>query len=440
MDNYENDNITVRKTSRAKSVDNILNNNLSTSSTLLDTTMMSLPNASPNDSDSSSLKDEIRRLNMELESAHLEIDNLNSENFRLKMDIGQYQKIIETYKKVKLQETKRFSPISARKRNFLKTSSFSTPTKSFSPSILPSNHEPIKKATTLDVGDSSFNTAGSICSTDEIVPTKSLLINDVENSNMMTNKIDYDIDHNERNNHTSLTSGKNLEMTNIPTPNKEPEKLKQQTVTKETQRVMIYADQTGYGVRNTLQELLGEKFAVTSYLKPNATTEEVLKTCVNTCKNFNKSDFVIILTGSNDINPMNIQTYLHHTLCQLKSTNVLVGQIYKNRTLNENNVNNLLKFVCYNCKNSSFIQLHNDSRYPTKYMTMLNACRLIHRQILHMNYKNNFIKYTENLSICRKQIKTKDVAIQTCSVNDVSVQTDNIYIETPLENFFRDSK
>ncbi|KAJ8704580.1 hypothetical protein PYW07_011768 [Mythimna separata] len=355
------------------------------------------------------------------------------------MDIGQYQKIIETYKKVNLSEAKRFSPISARKKSLLRTS-FSTPTKSFSPPT----HQFVKSATMLDVDDSSFNTAGSICSNDGILHTKPLPSNDVndENSSSRMNQFDHDADNNIPIIQKSLTSDKNLEISNIQTIGKEQRNLKLQTQkTSDIQRVMIFADQSGYGVRNTLQDYLGKKFAVTSCLKPYATTEEVLKTCVNNCKDFSKSDFVIILAGSNDVNPMDIQTYLHHTVCQLKFTNVIVVPIYRNKTLNERNVNALLKFVCYNCKNSSFVQLCNESHTTTKYMRMLNACRLIHRQLLHVNYKNNFQKYTENLIIQQsKQKATREVAVQTCSLNDISVQTDNIITTPNLENFFRDQK
>lgn len=203
-------------------------------------------------------------------------------------------------------------------------------------------------------------------------------------------------------------------------------------VTEQQQRVMIFADQSGYGVRNMLQSYLGKGFLVTSMIKPNATIEEVLKCCASSCKDFNKSDFVLILAGSNDKNPINIQTYLYYTLCQMKFTNVLIGQIYNNNYLNVSNVNQLLKLVCNNCKNSCFVPLNNDFNTPWNRVNKLHACRLLHRQILHENYKIKYLTYTKNVA------SHKEIILST---NDVGVQTDIInapsYTNTPTSALFR---
>ena len=77
----ELDYVTTRKPQQANSLDNLFVNN----STLLDTTMTSLPNTSMIDNDTiTNLNETIRRLTLELQSAHQEIEDLNSENFRLK--------------------------------------------------------------------------------------------------------------------------------------------------------------------------------------------------------------------------------------------------------------------------------------------------------------------------------------------------------------------
>lgn len=49
---------------------------------------------------------------------------------------------------------------------------------------------------------------------------------------------------------------------------------------KKQHRVMIFADQTGYGVRQILQYYLGDSFSVISVIKTNATIDEVLKSCI----------------------------------------------------------------------------------------------------------------------------------------------------------------
>ncbi|KAH9632970.1 hypothetical protein HF086_003012 [Spodoptera exigua] len=60
-------------------------------SALFDTTVASLPNTSLNTSQTVvDLQERVKKLSEELDSAHVEIENLNSENFRLKTDIQKY--------------------------------------------------------------------------------------------------------------------------------------------------------------------------------------------------------------------------------------------------------------------------------------------------------------------------------------------------------------
>jgi hypothetical protein len=92
--------------------------------TLFETTMMSLPNSTLNESlDTAELHKKIKTLteqldntNQELNSAHLEIENLNSENFRLKMDLNKSLTTIENYKRVSITDQIIETPLSGRKK------------------------------------------------------------------------------------------------------------------------------------------------------------------------------------------------------------------------------------------------------------------------------------------------------------------------------------
>lgn len=412
--------VTVRRAQKSTSLDNIFNDN----STLLDTTMLSLPSTSLNESDTTlDLKDTVKRLTLELECAHQEIDNLNSENYRLKMDIGQYQKVIETYKKVNLLERKSVTPKSSRQLNVLRTSCFSTPTKiNPSPKVTkypPNTDELAQNA--VDSCDNSFNSALSGRITEgnlEVKSPKDVICNLLTLPAKSINDsqyVDESIPTSKTVSNSECTPAENQQATIISQPH-----LQKET----TQRVMIFSDQAGYGVRKILQYYLGSKFIVTSFIKEGATTEQVVKSCASMCKDFSKTDFVIILAGTNDKNPMNIQTYLYYTLSQLKSTNVLVGQIYKHYSLNVNSVNKLLKFVCGNCTNSTFLSLHSDVYMP--YVNKLHACRLILRQILHINYKYNYQTYTENLLRQSSKQTLKNACVQTKFFKNAGVQTDYV--------------
>ena len=420
--------ITFRRPLKSNSLDNTLNDD----STLLDTTMMSLPSTSLNESDTTvDLKDTINRLTLELESAHQEIENLNSENFRLKMDIGQYQKVIETYKKVNVLERKSMTPKTSRKLSLIRTSCSSTPTKiNSSPKV--TNNPPIAVEllqNTSNSCDNSFTSALSERITERNLEENSLKDAMCDSFTLPVNlirdsqHIDESIPSSKTASNMKCTPAKKQQSTNI---------SQTQSQQDANQKVMIFADQAGYGVRKILQYYLGPKFIVTSFIKKDATTEQVLKSCASMCKEYGKTDYVIILAGSNDNNPMNIQTYLYYTLCQLKSTNVLVGQIYKHKSLNVNNVNKLLRLVCGNCVNSAFLSLHSDDYMP--YVNKLHACRLIHRQILHINYKFKYQTYTENQVIQSNQRSTRNASVQTILLKNAEVQTEDVNTVTETNN------
>lgn len=358
------------------------------------------------------------------------------------MDIGQYQKLIETYKKVNLLERKSMTPKSSRQLNLTGTRCFSTPTK-INPSPKVTNYPPNTVELAQIASDScnnSFNSAlsGRITEGNLEAKPRDVICNSFTppvNSIHNSQYVDETIPISKTESNTECTTAENQQSPII---------SQTQSQKEATQRVMIFADQAGYGVRKILQYYLGSKFIVTSFIKQDATTEQVLKSCASMCKDFSKTDFVIILAGSNDNNPMNIQTYLYYSLCQLKSTNVLVGQIYEHNSLNVNSVNKLLRFVCGNCTNSTFLSLHSDVYMA--YVNKLHACRLIHRQILHINYKYNYQTYTKNLFSQSTQHPTKNAGVQAKFFNNVGVQTD--YVERAIKttdltlksDFFREYK
>ncbi|CAG5013641.1 unnamed protein product [Parnassius apollo] len=106
MDSDSFDNVTYRKRQTTGSLDSIVGLSISTDEhekSILETTMMSLPDSLHNDSNNdiiNSLNEEIKILKMQLMSAHQEIENLNCENFRLKSDLQKSLKTVETYKNI----------------------------------------------------------------------------------------------------------------------------------------------------------------------------------------------------------------------------------------------------------------------------------------------------------------------------------------------------
>ncbi|CAG5013494.1 unnamed protein product, partial [Parnassius apollo] len=108
----ECDNITYRIQYRRNSLTDVDSDN----SALFDRTISSLPNTTLNPSQTIlELNEKITKLSDDLQIAHHEIENLNSENFRLKSDLQKYLKIVETYKSLNLTENKKLTPRSGRK-------------------------------------------------------------------------------------------------------------------------------------------------------------------------------------------------------------------------------------------------------------------------------------------------------------------------------------
>ncbi|KAF9421458.1 hypothetical protein HW555_002673 [Spodoptera exigua] len=90
MDSELYTNITHRKPFRASSLEDLSNleNMDNEEKTIFDSTMMSIPDSLHDNSNIIiELSEQVKALKMQLKDAHLEIENLNSENFRLKSDL-----------------------------------------------------------------------------------------------------------------------------------------------------------------------------------------------------------------------------------------------------------------------------------------------------------------------------------------------------------------
>lgn len=83
-------------TCKTSSLNNI--SNIHEEASIFDSTMMSLPDSYHNNSQTfHDLNERIKILTNDLLSANQEIENLNSENFRLKADLQNSLKIIKQY-------------------------------------------------------------------------------------------------------------------------------------------------------------------------------------------------------------------------------------------------------------------------------------------------------------------------------------------------------
>lgn len=405
-------NVTLRRKQlyKSKSIESVnFDSSLSNSDLDINIRSFELPNVNNNSNDV--WKNEILQLRMELDSTRNELENVILDNNELRETVSRQQKQINTLKEICGGPLKshRKQILSARKRS----------RRSVTDSLRMS----------LDQNESS-ELDKNMQSTREKTPQihEITLENEDREVSLQINEIPNDNEH----------VGQQEQLTD--SLDKRELQVSDESSQMKTNRLMIFADQTGFGVRQILQNYLGNDLSVTSVIKPYATMDEVLKSCVSMCRDFTKSDFILILAGSNDKSPIVVQSHLHYTLCQLSNTNVMIGNIYYNNFISVKMLNSLLHFVCCNCDNSTFIQLDSNFGRSGKRLNKLHACRLVLRHILRVKYINNYRNYKESLVNCNqmKHVCYSNVGIQTdLSLNvsckqlhkecvDSMTQTDNL--------------
>lgn len=293
---------------------------------LVDLSYQSLPNMyDQTNQEYNDLKCENERLKLEIAAAHTEIDNLNSENTKLMEEKNEYEKKLNLCRSVGLGDIhkgntsspKRF--LSPRYRNIqtdkLKIGFPRTSLSNLTNNVVqhigevvvsPHREKSLGSSDIVNVTVQEFRNKGPN-------ETFHIITNNLEKL-ITLQPTDYDAEK-------SVSILHDL----LPTP-------ATKTIQTETsKKVMIFADERGRGVRTTLQHLLGPAFTVTSVIKPNASLAEILSSSQEKCKYFSDRDFIIILAGSNDRDPLDMQCMLYSCLNKLKHTNVQLCNVAMTR-------------------------------------------------------------------------------------------------------------
>lgn len=372
-------------------------------STLLDITTRSLPDTTMNNLELiQELQNEIEILNNKLDSAHEEIANLNLENTRLNSHVSTQNKKVEMLKLITENPTPRktsnkipqYRPISM--KTAINCSLRISPIRQ--DKVVSRNHSMYNKETSNGNIDQP--------PTPEIYTQKSTIAPTplVEHTNLV-----------------SITK-------NVNTSEKSLQLTEEKSITR---KVFILADQQGRNMQATLQELLGSKYQVTCFWKPGATTQDILTITREEILKLTKDDYLIILTGCNDYNPYQFQSYLSNCLFSYPNTNIIVTEVPYNNHLNVSKLNNLLKFVTNQHRNTSLIELHIKS-YTGYFARIKLLCRSILREILRIGYKLNKINFLKSNTQINK--KTFLIDSQTQTESDIAPACENT-IQT--DTFFR---
>lgn len=247
------------------------------------------------------------KLQIDLRTANNEIDILSLENYELKQTLENYKRKVQLYKSVGFEEMHKTNK--------------TTPLKYYTPQL----HRSGRPNTYRDFGEScllNIFKEGSL--------KKSPQENDIEKPNHTPKKVDMAtiVSHTED----------AVELLNIQQENK-------RCINNSKNRIAIFGDEKGRGLREVIQKQLGDNFSITSLLKPGATADIVLNSCLDYCKEFSKKDYVIFILGANDKNPILLQSFLYYNSFNLSHTNVIICNNNWNRFLVEKQVNKVFQHL-----------------------------------------------------------------------------------------------
>lgn len=147
--------------------------------------------------------------------------------------------------------------------------------------------------------------------------------------------------------------------------------------------ILLLADETGRHLRGRLQRILGNKYHVTATIKPNATLEQIVLSSLSDGEKFTKNDYVIILAGSHDDNIIKFQSALYNCISALKNTNVIYGEINRNKNINKFKLNKLIETISLHMENLHFSKL---SFYSNSQLDRSNSCRWLVLDIMLLDY------------------------------------------------------
>lgn len=400
-------NITLRRkqpkgvSSHSSYVDNSMN---TSSSIYLSDSARSLPDISKVllNHEVEELRNEITKLRLDLERSQNEVDNLNSENISLQQVITSQQNKLDKYKLLCTDSCRIInnSTVSSKKRKSTKSKRNSYLNESYS-----ELHINLENTTDTPISHSVQQNERTSSTTEKEL--NDVIISNISPSENMNQGV------NEVNNTSPASAVSNSEI-----------------IVNKTDayrnRVLIYSDERTH-MRNTLQKLIGSNFVVSSFSKPGATTDKLLESSLELCKDFSKFDYVVVMCGNNDKDPLRIQSILYFYLDKLAHTNVLLCNPKRGKFLSELKLCKTFHHISSQFGHSVFVNINYKVPYASFFLVL---CRFVLRDILHLNYKQNYKQYSESYCKDIEQKTTVSMSTQT----EMLVQPNLISVETQTEN------
>ncbi|XP_050667075.1 uncharacterized protein LOC126966853 [Leptidea sinapis] len=144
-----------------------------------------------------------------------------------------------------------------------------------------------------------------------------------------------------------------------------------------------------------------EKYTIEAFIKPDATTGDILKSCE--LYDFSCNDKLILTVGENDCDPIKISSDLYTKINSLPQVHIIVTSVTFSRHLNELKLNDMLRLICNKFPNCTFLNLdENIYRNNTPYY---NICHKINLVIDQIDYNKRFLNFKKQRHINRSTLK-----------------------------------
>ncbi|CAG4985407.1 unnamed protein product [Parnassius apollo] len=427
----QQENVTIRRPAKCNSENDLtkLEIDMTSSSTMLfENTMDSLPNLSTIENPIVvELKINNNNLALKLQSAHKEIENLITENFKLKRELENCQMVIKTLKQLNsTQNNEARSTNSTPRRKGTKQNKLKPLQDILSPllnNIKSTNQDSTDDSSILTVtGDILTKDSKTDTATDTYTYSDSNM-HKKENSNMRITK---------RNNSFSNKSEIALNVQPQDVVNKviDKDNISSNITNKRSilvdrisakKKIIIIADQYGKNVRHSLEKLLGPEYQVYCFIKPGAESSEVLNVWKQEISSLTLNDCVVVLTGSNDRNPFKLKCNLMSWVTSCQNTNVIISEVPHNNYLNLFKLNYELKFLCSNFKRAVFLDMDYCKSVPRRKLFALNLSRSLLKEILSISYRQNYLNYIKNAACVTGNSKLYSKCDKSCQTEFCNV-------------------
>lgn len=373
------------------------------------------------------LKGEIEQLKINLLSTQNELENTILENNELKRDIARLNQEVQFLKKFCQ------SPLTPTKKKDLAS---------------------IKKTTRRRLTDSFKKTPTGTpqqektSSCTQVTTSTQITPNIGENEDHITQQPSLETSH-YNNNSQQITKASTEQV--LPQPTTEQQQPVKKMDNKQTRlhltharlqntrkRLFIFGGQqcsqlSEYLIKSRLYNPY-ERYQVTSFIKPHASTENILE-CIK-LYDITADDRLILCVGENDSNPNKIMIELGSALKMFNVCPVLILKVCYNKYLNTCKLNNMLRQISNHFSHCKFVDYYVDTLYTTHFNNLLKLCNTINSVLDQIDYDLKFLPFNKNTL---RIIHTGPRKLYS----NRSTQTDSVNLshdENVNKQFFRNTK